>query len=52
MNPVLEKLFKKDLVHLVSDSIFKRLKFEYSSLETVSNQKLKLISVFLVTAYS
>ena len=37
---LLEKLFEKDLVHFVSDSIFKRLKFDYSSLETVSNQKI------------
>ena len=36
-----EKLFEKDLVHFVSDSIFKRLKFDYSSSETVSNQKMK-----------
>ena len=36
---LLEKLFKKDLVHFVSDSIFKRLKFDYSASETVSNQK-------------
>ena len=36
---LLEKLFKKDLVHFVLDSIFKRLKFDYSSSETVSNQK-------------
>ena len=28
---LLEKLFEKDLVHFVSDSIFKRLKFDYSS---------------------
>ena len=28
---LLEKLFEKDLVHLVSDSIFKRLKFDCSS---------------------
>ena len=27
---LLEKLFEKDLVHFVSDSIFKRLKFDYS----------------------
>ena len=38
---LLEKLFEKDLVHFVSDSIFKRLKFDYSSSETVSNQKIK-----------
>ena len=28
---LLEKLFEKDLVHFVSDSIFKPLKFDYSS---------------------
>ena len=33
---LLEKLFEKDLVYFVPDSIFKRLKFDYSSLETVS----------------
>ena len=33
-----EKLFEEDLVHLVSFGIFKRLKFDYSSSETVSNQ--------------
>ena len=38
---LLEKLFEKDIVHFVSDSIFKRLKFDYSSSETVSNQKVK-----------
>ena len=38
---LLEKLFEKNLVHLVSDSIFKRLNFDFSSLETVSNQKTK-----------
>ena len=37
---LLEKLFEQDLVHFVSDSIFKRLKFDYSSSETVSNQKM------------
>ena len=42
-----EKLFKKDLVHLVSDSIFKRLNFDYSSSETVSNQKIKIKNYFL-----
>ena len=39
---LLEKLFKKDLVHFVSDSILKRLKFDYSSSEAVSNQKIKI----------
>ena len=38
---LLEILFEKDLVHFVSDSIFKRLNFDYSSSETVSNQKIK-----------
>ena len=38
---LLEKLFKEDLVHFVSGSIFKRLKFDYSSLETASNQDNK-----------
>ena len=41
-----EKLFEKDLVHFVSDSIFKRLKFDYSSLETVSNQKILIKNNF------
>ena len=44
---VLEKLFEKDLVRFVSDSIFKRLKFDYSSSETVSNQKIKIKNYFL-----
>ena len=35
---ILEKLFEKDLVHFVSDTIFKRFKFDYSSTETVLNQ--------------
>ena len=43
----LEKLFKKDLVHFVSDSIFKRLNFDYPSSETVSNQKIKIKNYFL-----
>ena len=42
----LEKLFENDLVHFVSDSIFKRLKFDYSSSETVSNQKMKIKNCF------
>ena len=45
---LLEKLFKKDLVHFVSDSIFKRLKFDYSSSETVSNRKIKIKNYFLI----
>ena len=44
---LLEKMFEKDLVHFVSDSIFKRLKFDYSSSETVSNQKIKIENYFL-----
>ena len=44
---LLEKLFEKDLVHYVSDSIFKRLKFDYSTSETVSNQKIKIKNCFL-----
>ena len=44
---LLEKLFEKDVVHFVSDSIFKRLKFDYSSSETVSNQKIKIKNYFL-----
>ena len=42
-----EKLFEKDLVSFVYNSIFKRLKFDYSSSETVLNQKIKLRTVFL-----
>ena len=44
---LLEKLFEKDLVHLISDSIFKRLKFDYSFSETVSNQKIRINNYFL-----
>ena len=44
---LLEKLFEKDLLHFVSDSIFKRLKFDFSSPETVSNQKIKIKKHFL-----
>ena len=35
---LLEKLFEKDLVHFVSDIIFKRLNFDYSSSETAENK--------------
>ena len=38
---LLEKMFKKDLVHFFSDSIFKRLKLDYSSSETVLNKEIK-----------
>ena len=44
---ILEKLFEKDLVHFVSDSNFKRLKFDCSSSRTVSNQKIKIKNCFL-----
>ena len=44
---LLEKLFEKDLVHFVSDSIFKRLNFDYLSSETVSNQTIKINNYFL-----
>ena len=44
---LLEKLFEKDLVLFVSGSIFKRLKFDCSSSETVSNQNIKLKNYFL-----
>ena len=44
---LLEKLFEKDLVHFVSDSNFKRLHFDYSSSETVSNLKIKIKNYFL-----
>ena len=44
---LLEKLFEKDLVSFVSDSIFKRLKFDYSSSETVSDGKIKNKNYFL-----
>ena len=44
---ILEKLFEKTLVHFVSDSIFKCLKFDCSISETVSNQKIKIKNCFL-----
>ena len=44
---LLEKLFETDLVHFISDSIFKRSKFDYSSSKTVSNQKIKIKNYFL-----
>ena len=44
---LLEKLFEKTLVHFVSDCIFICLKFDYSSSETVSNQKIKTKNYFL-----
>ena len=49
---LLEKLFEKDLVHFVSDRIFKRFKCDYSFSETVSDQKIKKIRTdFLMTVY-
>ena len=44
---LLEKLFEKDLVLFISDSIFKRLNFDYTPSETVSNQKIKIKNYFL-----
>ena len=44
---LLQKLFEKDLLLFVSDSIFKRLKFDYSSSKTVSIQKIKTQNYFL-----
>ena len=44
---LLEKLFEKDFIQFVSISIFKRLKFDYSSSATVSNQKIKIKNYFL-----
>ena len=44
---LLEKLIEKDLVYFVSDSNFKRLKFDCSSSETVLNQKIKIKNCFL-----
>ena len=38
----LRNFFEKDLVHFVLNNIFKRLKFDFSSSETVSNQKIKI----------
>ena len=44
---LLEILVEKDLVYFVSDSIFKRLNFDCSSSETLSNQKIKIKNYFL-----
>ena len=44
---LIKKLFKKDLVHFALDSIFRRLNFDYSSSETVSNLKIKIKNYFL-----
>ena len=45
---LLEKMFEKTLVHFVSDCIFKCLKFDFSSAETVSNQKIKIKNYLFV----
>ena len=44
---LLEKVYEKDLVHFVSVSIFKRLKFDYSSSKTAPNQKIQIKDSFL-----
>ena len=49
---LLEKSFKNDFKHSLSDSIFKRFSFDYSSSETVLIQRIKLRAIFLVTAHS
>ena len=51
-SPFKEKSFENDFDNLVSDSIFKRLNFDYSSSETVLIQRIKLRAIFLVTAHS
>ena len=43
---LLKKLFEEDLVHFVSDNIFKRLKFDCSTSETISNQIIKTKNCF------
>ena len=50
-SPLLEKSFENDFEHCVSDSIFKRLNFDYSSSETVLIQRIRLKTIFLVIAY-
>ena len=47
---VKEKSFENDSEDLVTDSIFKRLSFDYSSSETVSNTLIR--AIFLVNVYS
>ena len=39
--------FENDSEYFDSDTIFKRLKLDYSSSGTVSNQRIKLIAIFL-----
>ena len=51
---LLEILFEKDLVHVVSDSILKRLNFDYSSSETAYFYvciiyKIKLYSIHVLS---
>ena len=42
---IFEKLFEKDLVHFLKQH-FKHLKFDYSTSETISNQKIKIKNWF------
>ena len=44
---LLEKLFERDLLHFLSNSIFKCLKIDYSSSETVSKKRIKNKNYFL-----
>ena len=48
----LREIIRKDFEHFVSNSIFKRLIFDYSSSETVLIQRINLSAIFLVTAHS
>ena len=50
-SPLLEKQFENDFDHFVSDSIFKRLIFDYSSSETFFNPANKVKSYFLGDCY-
>ena len=43
---LLEKSFKNDSIHYISDSISKRLKFDYSSSETALNRRIKFRAIF------
>ena len=51
-SPLLEKSSENNFEHIVSDTIFKRLNFDYSSSETVLIQRIKLRAIFFVSAYS
>ena len=46
-----EKLFENDSEHFVSDSIFNRLEFDYSSSETLHSQQIKYRAISLVNVY-